>query len=759
MESLMLSPATLQSSLLSHIHVRFLFIAATAHYEYPLPHQIYTPDILPFPHTRPDRMRQKQRSWDFVVGLEHCIQELPCFWDVVILFSYMASPGERSSSSRSSNPLMPGRILIAYDATKNHSAQEFREIIANIQMRDGMIQEVDTITVVGVLHKVLHPLGFQMQIGPNSLIGTRVRAIKGEVSRMVDACAGMLQRSAEECEGNGVVIEVKIVVGAPLNKVVVQEAVASNATWVVLNRHLRKESRFYLKHIPCKVALILDNFSLEVLRPYYSDRATVIAEHKLFYSLSKLVPLLPVEYNINNEQSGISPSYRESMSSRESSDSERSSFASTLTYKSKEQGVFSPDEFGSNHQLENSGSYTKVINKYDNSPPVMQKQGLRSHSDVPVHHPASEMKLDLDAKACNYSEVQIAGDDFSSSDSEGEGTNAKVQTESHDSYTLMQKQIKLQTDCDTPQTSDEMKMELDSMGCCSYAEIQIATNDFSSENLLGEGGYGVVYKGQLKDGQLIIVKVQKEANTPGFPEFHSDVCLLSLACHKNIVMLLGYCHRENINILVYEYICNKSLEWHLFDNTEHVLEWHQRLAIAIGIAKGLRYLHDECRGSPIIHRDMRPSNIFLTHEFVPMLGDCGLAKWRTNKYDRQRKLLDSLQYLAPEYAENGSCSAKTDVFAFGVVLIQLISGRKAMGLTRDNHHQSIRQWAIPLIQTLALDKLVDPRLGDSYSTYELYQMAKVAHLCIQTKPAMRPTMGEQRTETGLTSGETTLFLC
>ncbi|XP_011069625.1 probable serine/threonine-protein kinase PIX7 [Sesamum indicum] len=653
----------------------------------------------------------------------------------------MASPGERSSSSISTNYLMPGRIVIAYDATKNHSAREFKEIIANIQMRDDMIQEVDMVTVLGVLHKMLHPLGFQMQIGPDSFIGTRVRAIKGEVSRMVDALAGMLQRSAEECEGNGVGIEVKIVVGAPLNKVVVQETVASNATWVVLDRHLRKESRFYLKHIPCKVALILDNFSLEVLRPYYSDKATVNTEHKLFYSFSKLVPLLPVEYNTNNEQPSVSPCYHESMSSQESSDSERSSFASSLTSKSKEQGVFSPDEFGSNHQQEKSGSYTKVINKYDNSPPVMQKQGLRSHSNVPVHHPASEMKLDLDAKTCDYSEVQIAGDDFSSGNLEGRGTNAKVERESLDSYIVMQKQTKLQTDCDAPLTSDEMKMELYLMGC-SYSDIQIATNDFSSENLLGEGGYGVVYKGQLKDGQLITVKVQKEANTQGLSEFHSDVCLLSLVCHKNIVMLLGCCRKENINILVYEYICNKSLEWHLFDNMKHVLEWHRRHAIAIGIAKGLRYLHEECRGSPIIHRDIRLSKIYLTHEFVPLLGDCGLAKWEKSRYGIQTKLLGTLEYLAPEYAENGICSVKTDVFSFGIVLIQLISGRKVMDPMRDNHHQSIRQWAIPLIQTLALNKLVDPRLGDSYSTYELYQMARVAYLCIQTKPAMRPTMGE-----------------
>ncbi|KAK6131993.1 hypothetical protein DH2020_034267 [Rehmannia glutinosa] len=513
----------------------------------------------------------------------------------------MASPSEKSSSSRSTIPLMPGRVVIAYDATRNPNAGEFKHIISNIQTRDGMIQEVDTITVLGVLHQVLHPMGFQMQIGPDSFIGTSVRAIKEEVSRMVDAYVGMLHQSAEECEHKGVVIEVKIVVGAPLKKVVIQEAVASNATWVVLNRHLRKELRFYLKNIPCKVALVLDNFSLEVLRPYYSDKATVNIEHKLYYSLSKLVPILPAEYNANNEQSFVSPSYRGSLSSQESSDSEKSSFASSVTSKSKEQN-----------------------------------------------------------------------------------TNPKVESESDDSQPVMQNQRNLQMDIDAP-----MKMDgLDSKKC-SYSEIQIATENFSSDNLLGEGLYGVVYKGQLKDGQLIIVKVKKEANTQ-----------------------------------------------------EHVLEWHRRHAIAIGIAKGLRYLHEECKGSPIVHRDLRPSNIFLTHEFVPLLADCGLAKWRTNKYDRQTKILGNLEYLAPEYAENGICSVKTDVFAFGIVLIQLISGRKAVDSIRDNQHQSLRQWAMPLIETLVLDELVDPRLRDSYSTYEVYQMARAAYLCIQNKPDMRPSIGE-----------------
>ncbi|XVE95590.1 hypothetical protein REPUB_Repub02eG0111900 [Reevesia pubescens] len=276
----------------------------------------------------------------------------------------------------------------------------------------------------------------------------------------------------------------------------------------------------------------------------------------------------------------------------------------------------------------------------------------------------------------------------------------------------------------------------------NYSEIQQATDDFSKENLIGEGGYGRVYKGKLKDGQLIAAKVRKQESTQGFTEFNSEVSVLSFARHKNIVVLLGYCCKENLNILVYEYICNKSLYWHLFETTENVLDWHQRRAIAIGTAKGLRFLHEECRGGPIIHRDMRPSNILLTHDLVPMLGDFGLARWRINDDTLQTQILGTLGYLAPEYAESGFVSVRTDVYAFGIVLLQLISGRKVIDFQSKGQHVSLRQWAEPLIEKLALHELSDPRIGESYDTYQLYLMAKTAYLCVQGSPEMRPSMGE-----------------
>ncbi|XP_073135117.1 proline-rich receptor-like protein kinase PERK12 [Henckelia pumila] len=577
----------------------------------------------------------------------------------------MASYTERSSSGSGSGSIistttfMPGRIVIAFDATKNRNFQELKDIIAHIRMRGDMIQEADRITVFGVLHKVLHPMGFQIQIGSNSFVGTHARAIKEDASRKVDAYVGMLQRSVVEFESEGVEMEVKIAVGAPIEKIVVQEIVSSNATWAILDRQLRTELRFYLKHIPCKVALVLDNMSLQVVRPYESDNYKEIIEQKLLYSLSKAVLLQPAQAYDSDKYSVISLSMDSPGSSNAPENGSESS--SMLHFKDKK-------------SLLQGSSYEHQIG-FDSPQVIVEQRSPENHSEAPVFGTASKSKMRQNSMGCNYS------------------------------------------------------------------EIQEATDYFSKENLLGEGGYGVVYKGQLQNGQLIVAKVKTEANTESFAEFQSEIDVLVSARHKNIVMLLGHCYEEN-SILVYEYVSNKSLHWHLFDNTEHVLEWKQRQSIAIGTAKGLRFLHEECRGCPIVHRDVRPSNILLTQEFVPLLGDCIIAKWKTKIYDKRTRHFHGLIYLAPEYRENGICSISTDVYAFGMVLIQMISGRRDVFPTRDNQQKSLRQWALPLIQKLALAELVDPRLGSSYSTHELCQMAAVAYLCVQTKPAMRPTMGE-----------------
>ncbi|XP_024962802.1 serine/threonine-protein kinase CDG1-like [Cynara cardunculus var. scolymus] len=474
-------------------------------------------------------------------------------------------------------------------------------------------------------------------------------------------------------------IEVKITCGTPTKKIIQQEASACNATWVILDRHLKRDEKFYQGQILCKLALVADDWSIRILTTEPTT-GTDNTEIKVVLYRSKHVQLSAPPDTENVDQSIISHSYSASFGSFENLEMPSKKHLTSLMHKSWGQGSILTDDIHCASKQDGSGSLSRAGNKHSNASLIIGTSPRRKRSSTtPVLCDACGMTTELYIK-------------------------------------------------------ESMKF--------SFSEIHLATNYFSDENLLGEGGYGRVYKGQLSDGQIIAAKVRKQASTQGFEEFHSEIYVLSFARHRNIVVLLGYCCKENINILVYEYICNRSLEWHLFDQSANGLEWHQRHAIAIGTAKGLRFLHEECRSSPIIHRDLRPSNILLTHDFVPMLGDFGLAKWKTNDSPIQTRILGTLGYLAPEYAENGMVSVRTDVYAYGITLIQLISGRKAVSSNSEDHHQSLRQWAEPLVESLALHDLIDQRLGDSYDPFELYHMAKTAYLCVKVDPEKRPSMGE-----------------
>ncbi|KAM7253042.1 hypothetical protein ACFE04_025660 [Oxalis oulophora] len=561
-------------------------------------------------------------------------------------------------------PPVPSRVVIAYDATRDRGKQEFRVTIRGLRVRGDILHGGDNLLVLGVLHRVTHPMGYQTPIGSaDHFAGTSIRAMEEEVSQKVESYVTMLRKSAEECEDAGVGVEVKITAGSSAKKVILQEVITCNAAWVLLDRHFRRDYRFYNKQIPCRVAFIRDDMTLEVIKNKLTDEQGNIG-YKSFYSMSKHVQTSNSQPTDSiQEQSAISfcRSFPVSFSSQESTEIFKSNFLPNRLSL----------EHGSSSKQDILG--TQDYNQYQ------KNQRRQKFSEAPILCATCGMKTELHVQ-------------------------------------------------------DAMKF--------SFSDIQLATDDFSKDNLLGEGGYGHVYKGEFTDGQLIAAKVRKEASTQGFTEFHSELYVLSFARHKNIVMLLGYCCKENLNILVYEYICNRSLHWHLFDKSATTLEWHQRYAIAIGTAKGLRFLHEECRAGPIIHRDMRPSNILLTHDFVPMLGDFGLARWKIGEDPVHTRILGTLGYLAPEYAENGLVSVRTDVYAYGIVLLQLISGRKAVDLTREDQSVSIRQWAETLIEKLALHELLDPRIEETYDTYELYLMTKVAYLCVQRSPELRPSMGE-----------------
>lgn len=277
----------------------------------------------------------------------------------------------------------------------------------------------------------------------------------------------------------------------------------------------------------------------------------------------------------------------------------------------------------------------------------------------------------------------------------------------------------------------------------TFAELQLATGGFSQANFLAEGGFGSVHRGVLQDGQVVAVKQYKLASTQGDKEFCSEVEVLSCAQHRNVVMLIGFCVEDGRRLLVYEYICNGSLDSHLYGRMQNVLDWSARQKIAVGAARGLRYLHEECRVGCIVHRDLRPNNILLTHDFEALVGDFGLARWQPDgDMGVETRVIGTFGYLAPEYAQSGQITEKADVYSFGIVLLELVTGRKAVDIGRPRGQQCLSEWARPLLEENAIHKLVDPSIGNCYVDQEVYRMMQCSSMCIRRDPHLRPRVSQ-----------------
>ncbi|XVE51218.1 hypothetical protein DITRI_Ditri02bG0022200 [Diplodiscus trichospermus] len=274
--------------------------------------------------------------------------------------------------------------------------------------------------------------------------------------------------------------------------------------------------------------------------------------------------------------------------------------------------------------------------------------------------------------------------------------------------------------------------------------IVIATNNFSSKNKLGQGGFGPVYKGNLPDGRIVAVKRLSSSSGQGKEEFVNEVGLISKLQHKNLVRLFGFCIGKEERILVYEFMANKSLDKFLFDPIKRAeLCWRKRFNIIQGVARGLLYLHhDSCL--TVIHRDLKTSNILLDDKMNPKISDFGLARicQGTQYVANTRRVAGTLGYMSPEYALTGIFSVKSDVFSFGVLLLEIISGRKITASVSNVQHLSLLSVAWQMWHENKELELIDEAVGESFSTSEAKRCIHVGLLCVQDYAENRPTMSE-----------------
>ncbi|XP_020222722.1 probable serine/threonine-protein kinase PBL23 [Cajanus cajan] len=281
----------------------------------------------------------------------------------------------------------------------------------------------------------------------------------------------------------------------------------------------------------------------------------------------------------------------------------------------------------------------------------------------------------------------------------------------------------------------------------SYRELCVATQNFHPSNMIGEGGFGRVYKGHLKaTNQVVAVKQLDRNGFQGNREFLVEVLILSLLHHPNLVNLVGYCAEGEQRILVYEYMANGSLEDHLLELTPDTkpLDWQTRMKIAEGAAKGLEYLHEEA-DPPVIYRDFKASNILLDENFNPKLSDFGLAKLGPtgDRTHVSTRVMGTYGYCAPEYASTGQLTTKSDVYSFGVVFLEMITGRRVIDYSKPSQEQNLVIWAQPLLRDRRkFVQMADPVLEENYPVKGLYQALAVAAMCLQEEADTRPLISD-----------------
>nr|XP_016446480.1 PREDICTED: proline-rich receptor-like protein kinase PERK1 isoform X1 [Nicotiana tabacum] len=280
----------------------------------------------------------------------------------------------------------------------------------------------------------------------------------------------------------------------------------------------------------------------------------------------------------------------------------------------------------------------------------------------------------------------------------------------------------------------------------TYEDLATATGGFSQANLLGQGGFGFVHKGILTDGSIVAVKSLKSGSGQGEREFQAEVEIISRVHHRHLVSLVGFCIADGQRMLVYEFVPNGTLEFHLHGKGRPVMDWETRLKIALGSAKGLAYLHEDCHPR-IIHRDIKAANILLDNNYEAMVADFGLAKLTedTNTHVSTR-VMGTFGYLAPEYASSGKLTEKSDVFSFGVMLLELITGRRPLDTTNKLMEDCLVDWARPFLakalEENQYDKLVDARLEGKFDPDELHRMVACAAASVRHSAKRRPRMSQ-----------------
>lgn len=580
------------------------------------------------------------------------------------------------------------------------------------------------------------------------------------ICQISESCSQMVLQVQDQIQ---VRVQIKVV-SAISAGAVAAAAKSSSANWVILDKKLKEEMKYCMNELHCNI-VVMKGSRPKVLRlnlassndaqtPFYSASSSPIKDSGKLQAYN-MKHTTPVSSPDDPSTSYTRTSGERSLSSPDTGASFSVVYELNPLYEGLYKGKHSLSRENAFEHMRGRATNVTIHSELGTSRNQevlwlaqnhnFDEKGLeRGHSHMPKAITAARTKSDIFLR---YREdMATAGLEFNQNYSGDYAFNSNIR-----------EVVSLSKTSSTPPPLCSLcQYKAPSLGKppqqFQYKELQEATAGFSDTNFVAEGGFGWVHRGVLRNGLVIAVKQLKFVGPQTDADFCREVQVLSCAQHRHVVLLIGFCVEGKKRLLVYEYICNGSLDFHLHGNEMSTLDWNARLKIAIGTARGLRYLHEDCRVGCISHRNLRPNNILLTHDFEPLVADFGLARLHSEwKFCDRDQDVGTSGYLAPEYFNNGKMTEKVDIYAFGLVLLELITGQRAQDLQYCMEHQFLRD----NIHTLAVTEpvhilaykhqLLDQRLASCQPKglpYELHAMGCAASLCLQQDPDLRPPMSK-----------------
>ncbi|GMI80482.1 hypothetical protein like AT1G55200 [Hibiscus trionum] len=574
------------------------------------------------------------------------------------------------------------RVVVILDGSRELNPSVMKWPLVGLSLKSG-----DKLFMVGILHQVINPMGFRTKLESGSIFGPSKKIAVQQMGKKLEEYKknAEIVRISKQCGKEQIQFRIEMFAGYPLKEVAARFVKKIGATWLVLDRHMKNDQSYFVENLSCNIVRLKEDGNAVKLRgPNVRDNLRLPAARRSSVEMIPADGQSPRKHGGEGISKSVSPS---SSASTSSIAGNRTSVSCGNEHKSSSLHVHD-EEHGTTTGPENGGE----------------------HSPVSINESRDQKDRHTDENSKQHDQ----NDDWM-----GENPGDKVFKNS------------LCSIC------KNRRPRIGWMRDFSCAEIAAATDRFNDKNFLSEGGFGSVYRGEFNGLKIAVKQHKYNASLQGEKEFKSEVNILRTARHEHLVMLVGSCSGGNQRLLVYEHVCNGSLDLHLSRHSERPLSWENRVKIALGTARGLQYLHE----NNIIHRDVRPDNILVTHDFEPLLGDFGLARTQHEDSDKSSETLSvvgTLGYLAPEYAECGKVSTKTDVYSFGVVLLLLITGMK----TTDERlgGKSLVGWARPLLKDRNYPYLIDPRILDSHDVHQLFWMVRVAEKCLTKDPQKRLSM-------------------